>query len=262
MDLKLANHTAVVQGASRGLGLGIARALAEEGVDLVLTARNLPALEAAARSIEEATGRRAVPLALDSASPEAASRAVEAAQAAFGRLDILVCNSGGPPAGAVLDLTDQQWLAAAELLVLGPVRLLREALPLLRRSPAPRFFVVTSSSTRQPVPGLALSNTYRPGVHGLVKALSDELAADRVRCHSLAPGRFDTDRLAHLFKVQSEKSGKPAAEIRAAVESSIPAGRLGDPAEFGKLAAFLASPHADYLTGQNWMVDGGLTRAL
>lgn len=262
MNLGLQGHVAIVQGASKGIGRGIAQVLAEEGCDLVLCARTAGPLEAAASEIAAATGRRAVAFPADSADPAQAAAAVDLAERTFGRVDILVCNSGGPPAGGIRDLRPEQWIAAAGLLLAGPVALLQAALPLLQKSPAPRFFVVTSSSTRQPVAGLTLSNTFRPGIVGLVKTMAEELAADRVRCHSIAPGRIDTDRLAHLIRVQSEKFGRTEEEIRAGMIASIPAGRLGDGRDLGNLVAFLASEKADYLTGGNWMVDGGLVKSL
>lgn len=262
MDLRLRGHAAIVQGASRGLGRAIAHALAAEGCDLLLSARNIEPLAEAAREISASTGARVQPVACDSAAPDAAPFLVGAAREFFGRLDVIVCNSGGPPAGGIRDLTDAQWAHASELVVLGPVRLVREALPLLAQSPAPRVLIVTSSSTRQPVAGLTLSNTFRPAVVGLVKTLAEELAPERVRVHSLAPGRFDTDRLRHLFGVQAEKAGTTPEAIRKGMVRSIPAGRLGEPAELANLAAFLASPLADYMTGGNWLVDGGLVRCI
>lgn len=262
MDLRLTGHVAIVQGASRGLGRGIAQALAAEGCDLVLSARTEGPLRETAAAISQASGRRVVPIAGDSSDLNFAKTLVEAAKTYLGRLDILVANSGGPPPGGILDLTDAHWAAASELLLASPARLIREALPHLRESPAPRVFIVTSSSTRQPVPGLTLSNTFRPALCGLVKTLSEELARDRVRIHSLAPGRFDTDRLQEVIHMQAGRAGKTPDQITEAMLASIPAGRLGEPIELGHLAAFLASPLADYLTGGNWLIDGGLIRAI
>lgn len=262
MDFRLKGHVAIVQGASRGLGRGIAESLAAEGCDLLLTARNEKPLEKTAREIAAASGRRILHHPADSGDLAAVPDIVEHARRSFGRLDILVCNSGGPPPGGFAALTPEQWRAANDLLVVSPVILLQEALPLLKVSPAPRFFVVTSSSSRQPIPGLTLSNTYRPGLLGLIKSLAEELAADRIRCHSLAPGRFDTDRLKHLIDTQAASGGVTPQVIRERMLASIPAGRLGEPSDLGALVAFLCSPQADYLTGQNWLVDGGLIRTI
>lgn len=262
MDFNLKGHVAVVQGASKGIGRGIAQVLAEEGCDLVISSRTAGPLEAAAKEIAASTGRRVIAVAADSGNHAEAVQAIARAEKEFGRLDILLCNSGGPPAGGIRDLKPEQWAAAASLLIGGPAALLSAALPLLAKSPAPRFFVVTSSSTRQPVAGLTLSNTFRPGLVGLIKSLAEELAPEKVRCHSIAPGRIDTDRLDHLIKVQSQKFSKTEDEIRSAMIASIPAGRLGAGRDLGNLVAFLASEKADYLTGGNWMVDGGLVKSL
>ncbi len=260
MDLQIKGHAAIVQGASKGIGRGIAESLAMEGCDLIITARNQEPLEQAAREIAAASGRRIVAQALDTSDSGAMERLAQRAWEEFARLDILVCNSGGPPAGTIKDLELDQWRNAAELLLVSPVALLKSALPLMTKSPAPRLFVVTSSSTRQPVAGLTLSNTMRPGVMGLIRSLSDELGADGVRCHSIAPGRFATERLDHVINMQAEKAGRTAEETRDGMVASIPAGRLGKPVDIGNLVAFLSSPQADYLTGGNWLVDGGLVR--
>jgi 3-oxoacyl-[acyl-carrier protein] reductase len=262
MDLGIFGHAAIVQASSKGIGFGIAEALAREGVNLVLTGRNQEALTAAANRLSVAYGVGIRTHVADSADTAAACQAVDVARAEFGRLDIVVANSGGPPPGGVLDLTADQWRAAAELLLVAPVELLRAALPLLRESPAPRFLVVTSSSTREPVAGLALSNTMRPGVVGLIKTMAGELGPLGVRCHSLAPGRIATDRLDAVIAMQAGRAGKTPGEIRAAMLGTIPAGRLGSTADMGSLAAFLCSPRADYLTGGNWLVDGGLIKSL
>ncbi|MBI5155463.1 SDR family oxidoreductase [Candidatus Poribacteria bacterium] len=262
MDLGLMGHAAIVQGASKGIGLGIARALAQEGCDVLLTARGEDALRHAAEAITRETGRRALWQAGDSADLAAADKLVARAECAFGRLDILVANSGGPPPGRFVDLSPEQWAAAANLILTAPCMLLKRALPLLEKSPAPRFFIVTSSSTREPVMGLTLSNTFRPGVTGLIKTLAQELAPQRVCCHSLAPGRIDTDRLGHVIENQAKQLGKTPDEVRKAMIASIPAGRLGEPADLGSVAAFLASPRAGYLTGLNILVDGGLIKTI
>lgn len=262
MDLGLKGRAAIVQGTSQGLGRGIAEAFAAEGCNVILTARNEDALTRTASEIAERHGVRAVPYAADSADLTAVHALPGEAGLLFGRLDILVCNSGGPPPGTFDTIEPQQWRDAADLLILSPVTLLKAALPLLRQSPAGRFFIVTSSSTRQPVHGLTLSNVFRPGIVGLIKTLAEELAADGICCHSLAPGRFDTARLANLMKVLAEKKGVTPEDIRAQMEASIPAGRLGQPEELGALAAFLASGRAGYLTGQNWLADGGLVNTI
>lgn len=262
MDLGLTGHVAIVQGASKGIGRGIAESLAREGCDLVLSARSADPLNAAARAIAADTGRRVEAFAADTADLGAMTRLVEFAREKFGRLDIIVANSGGPPPGGVRDLTPEQWQGAANLLIVSPMVLLRAALPLLGASPAPRLFFVTSSSSITPVAGLTLSNTYRPGIIGLVKTLTEELAPENVCVHSIAPGRFDTDRLGHVIDMQAKKAGIGHEEMKSRMEASIPAGRLGRPQEIGDLVAYLSSPRASYLRGGNWLVDGGLVRVV
>lgn len=262
MELEIRGHVALVQGASKGIGRGIAEGLAAEGCDLFLTARGADALKATAEQIRSRHGVRVVTHPADSGNLVELPSLLALIETNFKRLDIIVCNSGGPPAGGIRDLSPEQWQDAARLILTAPAYLLQLALPLLRKSPAPRFFIVTSSSTRVPVGGLTLSNSLRPGVVGLIKSLTEELAGDRVCCHSIAPGRFHTDRLDHLINVQSKKFNKSPEQITQEMIAAIPAGRLGDTADIGRLVAFLSSPGADYLRGGNWLVDGGLVRGV
>lgn len=262
MDLELNEKVALVQGASKGIGRGIADSLAREGCDLILTARHSEPLKAAAAEITARTGRRVRIHPADSGNLAEMRVLVDYAQSEFGRLDIVVCNSGGPPPGGLRDLTPAQWAEAATLLLSAPSYLLQLALPLLEKSSSPRFFVVTSSSTRVPIPGLTLSNVYRPAVVGLIKTMVEELGRTGLCCHSIAPGRFETDRLGHVVTMQAQKQGKSQEAIKQAMLDSIPAGRLGQPTEIGDLVAFLSSSKASYLNGGNWPIDGGLIRAI
>ena len=262
MDLELRGHAAIVQGASAGIGLGIARALAQEGVDVLLVARTPDKLRAAADELRALGTARVDWRAMDSADVDHQHHLVEHIMERYGRLDIVVANSGGPKPGAFNALLPEDWRAAAELLVVGPVALLQAALPRLRESPAPRFLIVTSISTRQPVEGLTLSNVFRPGIVGLVKTLASELGNSGLRIHSLAPGLTETARLDGLMAKRAAARGVDEATVRADAIAGIPAGRLGRATDIGALAAFLASPLADYLTGQNWLVDGGMVKSL
>lgn len=262
MDLHLKGHTAIIQGASKGIGRGIAEALAAEGCNVMITARTAETLATAGREIAARHGVRVETMALDSADLGAMPGLVNKTTAAFGRLDIVVANSGGPPPGGFRDLTMEQWRGASDLVLLSPVALLHAALPHLEKSPAPRFMVVTSSSTREPVVGLTLSNALRPGIVGLIKTLALELGAQGICCHSLAPGRIDTDRLAAVIQRQATIGNKSTDDVRAAMLGSIPLGRLGTTADFGNVAAFLASPRAGYLTGLNLLIDGGLIKSM
>jgi 3-oxoacyl-[acyl-carrier protein] reductase len=262
MDLRIQGHVALVQGASKGIGRGIAESLAAEGVQLLLTGRTELALRETAGEIAGRYGVRVEYCVADSGELGSIPTVMEHVREAFGRLDILVCNSGGPKPGEFDVLTPTDWAAAAELLLTGPVEYLKAGLPLLEKSSAPRMFMVTSSTTVEPAPGLTLSNVMRPGVVGLVKNLAQFYARMGLRVHSLAPGRVETDRLAAVFTAQAAKRGIAKEAVAEQALASIPVGRFGKPGDLGSLAAFLSSPQADYLTGQNWLVDGGFVKAL
>jgi 3-oxoacyl-[acyl-carrier protein] reductase len=246
MDLHLDGRTAIVCGASAGIGLGIAEALAEEGANVVMLARRPEPLE------REAARLGALPVAGDVTTPDDCERVVRAAVDAHGGIDILVNNSGGPPRSPAVGLTDEQVEDAARLLLVSVVRLTRLCLPHLERSPGGRIVNVTSSTVREPVDNLALSNALRPGVVGWAKTLSRELAPQGITVNSIAPGRIDTERLREVYP-----DGPTEADLR-----GIPAGRLGRPREIGDLVAFLCSDRAAYITGSVIAVDGGLMRGL
>lgn len=247
MDLGLAGKAFLVTGASRGLGLAAATALAAEGASVVLAARDDEAVQAAARRLG------AVGIAADLADADAPQRLVGAAREAYGRLDGALISVGGPPAGAALGLSDEQWRSAFDTVFLGAVRLCRavvEALPADGGSLA----LVLSTSVKAPIAGLAASNGLRPGLGMLAKTMADELGPRRIRVNGLLPGRVDTDRVREL--------DGPDPAVREQVASGIPLRRYGTPEEFGRVAAFVLSPAASYLTGAMIPVDGGLTRAL
>lgn len=246
MDLGLEGRTAIVCGSSAGIGLGIAEALAEEGANVVMFARRADVLEREAARL----GALAVPG--DVTSAEDAERLVRTAIEAHGGIDILVNNSGGPPRTAAAGLTEEQVVAAVQLLLVSIVRLTGLCLPHLERSPAGRIVNVTSSTVKEPVDALALSNAVRPGVVGWAKTLSRELGPQGITVNSIAPGRIDTDRIREVFP-----DGPSQADLQ-----SIPLGRLGTPREIGDLVAFLCSDRAAYVTGTVVSVDGGLMRGL
>jgi 3-oxoacyl-[acyl-carrier protein] reductase len=246
VDLGLQGRTAIVCGGSAGIGLGIAEALADEGVRLVLLARGREALE------REASRLGAIAVPGDVTSAEDCERVVRAAVEAHGGLDILVNNSGGPPRTPAVGLTAEQVEEAVRLLLVSVVRLTGLCLPHLERSPAGRIVNVTSSTVREPTDNLALSNAVRPGVVGWAKSLARELGPTGITVNSIAPGRIDTERLREVYP-----DGPTEADLRA-----IPLGRLGRPRELGDLVAFLCSDRAAYVTGTVIPVDGGLTRGL
>jgi 3-oxoacyl-[acyl-carrier protein] reductase len=254
VDLGLAGKTFLVGGGSKGLGRAIAGELVAEGASVLLVSRDPGALETAAAEL----GERASTCAADLGTPEGVDAAVAAARA-LGGLDGILVNAGGPPPGDALDVPDEQWAQAFQLLVGSPVRMLRALLPDLRDGASILF--VTSSSVRVPIPGLDTSNVIRPGVAALVKCLAVELGP-RIRVNSLAPGRIDTERVRFLDATRAEASGSTVADQRAAMERTIPLGRYGEPAEIGRVAAFLLSPAASYVSGAAIQVDGAYVRAV
>jgi 3-oxoacyl-[acyl-carrier protein] reductase len=256
MDLGLGGRSFVVGGGARGLGRGTADVLVGEGASVLLLGRNAEALTAACSSL----GERAAWAEGDMADPGFASTVRAAVDARFGgSLDGMLMNAGGPRPGDALSLSDDDWRGAYELLIGGPIRMLRELLPLMGEGSSVAW--VGSSSWRQPIAGLDASNVFRPGVAALVKVLARELAP-AVRFVGLAPGRIDTDRLRSLDSSRAERTGDSLDDVRAASEAEIPMGRYGSPEEFGRVAAFLLSPAASYVSGSTVQVDGALITAL
>jgi 3-oxoacyl-[acyl-carrier protein] reductase len=254
MDLQLEGKGFLVLGASRGLGRAVAEALAGEGAHVLLGARKAETIAAVASEL----GERAAGIALDVGAPDVDAVASAVAEH-LPSLDGILVNSGGPPPGAAMSVTDEQWDAAYRMLVTGPMALLRALVPTMADPGAVLW--ITSSSVRQPIPGLDTSNLLRPGIAALVKSLARELGP-RVRLNSLAPGRFDTDRVRELDGGRAEKAGIPVEEQQAKTAAAIPAGRYGEPAELGRLAAFLLSPAASYVSGTAIQIDGGLVTAV
>jgi 3-oxoacyl-[acyl-carrier protein] reductase len=247
MDLGLRGRTAIVCGATSGLGLASAESLAAEGANVAMLGRRREQLELGANRIGALAVRGDVTNAGD------LKRLVERAVQAFGGIDILVWNSGGPPAGTASEIDDHALEAAFELLLQPCVRLVRLCLPYLERSEAGRIVCVTSAAVKEPTAHLALSNTLRPGITGYAKTLSRELGPKGITVNCVAPGRIDTARMAELYG----KGGPPAEEL-----AQIPLGRLGAPREFGDVVCFLASDRAAYVSGTTILVDGGFSRGL
>jgi 3-oxoacyl-[acyl-carrier protein] reductase len=247
MELGLRGRTAIVCGASSGMGLAIAESLAAEGANVAMFARRRDLLE------READRIGALAVRGDLTNPQHLSLLVERTLEAFGGIDVLVLNGGGPPPTSAVEITDEGVETAVDLMLLSSVRLVRLCLPHLRANGRGRVVAITSSSVREPIPNLALSNAIRPGLVGWLKTLARELGPDGVTVNAIAPGRIDTARVREVYG----PDGPSAADLEA-----IPLRRLGDAREVGDVVCFLASDRAAYVTGTLLPVDGGLTRGL
>jgi 3-oxoacyl-[acyl-carrier protein] reductase len=262
MDLGLKGKRAIVMAASRGLGFASAMGLAREGCHLVICSRDRQRIDEAAQTIRHDTGADVRAVAADVSSAHEAERLVQTAVDAFGGVDIVVHNAGGPPAGETLAMNESQWQKAFEQNLLSFTRIVHAAVPEMKKSGYGRILTIASSSIKQPIPNLALSNALRAGVWGLAKTLSRELAAHGILVNVIAPGRIQTERIEELDHANAEKSGKSIDDVRRASVASIPLGRLGRPEEFANVIVFLASAKASYVTGQAITVDGAAGNAL
>lgn len=261
MDLGLSGKVALVAGSSRGLGRAIAEELAAEGASLVLCARREDSLQEARTAIEQ-HGSQVVAVAADLADPAQVERVVQAGMREFGRIDILVTNAGGPPAGPFEQHTPEAWDRAVQLTLGSVLNLTRAVLPGMKERRWGRILNVTSIAVKQPVDGLILSNSVRAAVTGFARTLANEIAPWGITVNNVLPGYTRTERLDELAAANSKAKGISQEEARAAWETQIPMGRLGEPQEFAALVAFLASERASYITGTSIPVDGGWVRGL
>jgi 3-oxoacyl-[acyl-carrier protein] reductase len=255
MDLGLKGKRALVLSSSKGLGRGCAEALAREGADVFMTARSADKLEAAAAAINGAGAGRAHTMVADLTTDAAAI--VEKAMAALGGIDILVANTGGPPARTAVDVKPEDWTPMFEAMVMPVFRIAGLVLPGMRERGFGRIVTIASSGVLQPIPNLAMSNTLRSALVGWSKTLSNEVAGDGVTVNMVLPGRIQTDRLGELDRANADRQGKPVEDIAKAAISQIPAGRYGRVEEFADMVCFLASERASYVTGSLIRVDGG-----
>jgi len=262
MDLGLKNRVALVAAASQGLGRAVAEELAAEGASLVLCARNPSTLAETAAAIAEGTGAHVLAVPADVTEVEQIARVVESGNERFGRIDILVTNAGGPPAGRFDQITREQWEQASRLTLFSAIELARQVLPGMKERRWGRILNITSIAVKQPVENLMLSNSLRAGLTGFARTLANEVAADGVTVNNILPGYTRTERLDELANMMADKLGISAAEFRAKWEQEIPMRRLGEPREFAALAAFLVSERASYITGTSIQVDGGWIRSL
>jgi 3-oxoacyl-[acyl-carrier protein] reductase len=261
MELNLKGKTALVLASSQGLGKAIATAFVNEGVNVVLASRNEEKLNVVQSELENLEGGQVRYIRTDITQPDQIKQAVQHAIDSFGQLDILINNAGGPPAGTFEQITDEQWQQSFELNLLSYVRMIREALPHLKKKGG-KIINIASSSIKEPIPGLLLSNTFRTGIVGMTKTLAIELAKDNILINTVAPGRIATDRVAFLDEVNAEKQGITKSEMEEKMKNTIPLGRYGKPEEFAKVVTFLVSDANSYMTGSSFLVDGGMVKSI
>ncbi len=262
MDLGLKNKVALVAAASRGLGRAVAEELAAAGAKLVLCSRNAENINNTANEITEATGAEVFPSPADVSKADEVARLVQSGIEKFGRIDILVTNSGGPPAGQFESFSHEDWEAATRLLLFSAVELARNVLPSMKERRWGRILNITSIAVKQPVENLILSNSLRAAVTGFARTLANEVAPLGITVNNIMPGYTRTERIEELSRMMAEKEGISPAEFVARWEKEIPMRRLGEPREFAALVAFLVSERASYITGTSIPVDGGWIRAL
>ena len=262
MDLGLKGKVAIVTASSRGIGRATAEILAAEGARITICARTAADVMTAADHMRARSGTDVLAVPADLTKAEDIQRIVDRTMEAYGTVNILVNNAGGPPPGTFDGLGETEWQAGFELTLLSVVRMTRAVLPLMRRAGGGVIINIQSTSVKVPLDNLILSNSIRSSVIGLAKSLSFELAKDGIRVNNVLPGAIMTDRQREMLALQSARSGKRVEEIVRLREANIPLGRFGDPEDLGNMIAFLASERARYVTGVTVQVDGGLVRSL
>jgi len=258
MDLQLKGRNALITGASQGLGFAIGRRLAIEGCNLVINSRNESKLNQAAQRILGEANTTVIGVPGDMTDPSFANKLVHKTEDVLGKIDLLVTNAGGPPAGNFEAFDDETWQHAVELSFLSHVRLIRASLPSLRKSTAPSVLTITSITVKEPLPNLILSNSVRLATAGLTKSLAQELGPEGIRFNSILPGWTITERVQNLITQRAEVNGTHPEEEFQKQSVAIPLRRMGTPEEFANAAAFLLSPISSYITGVMLPVDGGV----
>lgn len=262
MDMELKDRVVLVMASSSGLGKAIARRFALEGARVMMASRNGEKLQKAAKDISDEVGSEVSFKTCDITVSGQIDELVALTEEKLGHISVLVNNAGGPPAGTFGDFSDEDWQKAFELNLLSYVRTIRAVLPGMKEQKWGRIVNSTSSSVREVIENLLLSNTFRLGVIGLTKTLARELAPFNILINAIGPGRFDTQRIRNLDIAMAEKLGRPLEEVAANSLSKIPLGRYGEPDEYGRLALFLGSGANSYITGQTVLADGAMTRAV
>jgi 3-oxoacyl-[acyl-carrier protein] reductase len=262
MDLGLSHKVALVAAGSRGLGRAVAEELAAEGASLILCARDSRTLDETASAIAKTSNAHVLAVPADVTVTDDIKRVVETGIDRFGRIDVLVTNAGGPPAGRFEQLTHEQWEEAIRLTLFSAIELTRQVLPGMKERRWGRILNITSIAVKQPVENLLLSNSLRAGLTGFARTLANEVAADGITVNNIMPGYTRTERLDELEQMMAEKQGISADEFRGKWEKEIPMGRLGELREFAALAVFLVSERASYITGTSIQVDGGWIKSL
>lgn len=257
MDLNFKNKKFLIAGGSKGLGFGIAKALAQDGACLSISSRSLSNLKIAADELQKAGSPQVETFECESTDPKSIDHWIKASQSSFKTIDGFVVNTGGPSPGTFKDLNDEAWSQGFQLTLMSAVRMIRSIVPLMRDNKGGSIVVITSTSVKEPIQNLLLSNVMRAGVAALVKSLTRELASENIRINNLVPGRIDTDRVRELDSKKASMKGISIEEIQSIEEAQITLQRYGTTDEFGKVGAFLLSDAASYITGSTIVVDGG-----